>query len=336
MDNPKLNNKSMNILFYGYGNHAKKIRQFAKKYLKIEGVEFNFFGIKRDLAESTDLEIYSTFEKCISNVQIDAAFIALPDELHLTAFQECARHQIAYIYVEKPAIGIEEYVRRHCDEIHRSLKFVQVGYHLRYSKPFVELRNMLRDEQMGKPLHFYSFSGKGLAFKPSYSENWRSRRKRQIAETLSSHQVNLVKYLFDEFNEYFGDLKFTGEIKKSSQNKFWDTAIIHFTSSCSNFSGTLVSSWGSALHTSFSLISTSSRWEYDYKTVSLARGCLSFDQNGYQIDVAPSKQSCENNGLQASIESFLRKALSGKRYDHQINDSEETYSIISRLDIAGS
>ena len=158
----------MNILFYGYGNHARKICQFAKIFLNTEGVEFNFFGIKRDLTESTDFEIYSTFEKCISNVQIDVAFITLPDELHLTAFQECIKHRIAYIYVEKPAIGIEKYVRRNCEEINSFLKFVQVGYHLRYSKPFVELRTMLRNEQMGKPLHFYSFSGKGLAFKSSY------------------------------------------------------------------------------------------------------------------------------------------------------------------------
>ena len=92
---------------------------------------------------------------------------------------------------------------------------------------------------------------------------------------------------------------------------------------------------GTALHPIFVDI-TSSRWEYDYKTVSLARDCLSFDQNGYQIDVAPAKHSYENNGLQASVVSFLRKALSGKKYNHEINDSEETYSIISRIGITES
>ena len=325
----------MNILFYGYGNHAKKLKNIANKFLESEEIEFNFFAIKRNPIQSTDVKIYGCIEECIINQnKIDAAFITLPDELHLSAFKECIRMQIPFIYVEKPAIGIEE----HLNEIKKSknsfLKFVQIGYQLRYSTPFIELRNMLDKNQIGQPLHFYSFTGKGLAFKPSYSDDWRSHKKLQIAKTLSCHQVNLVKYLFNELNPYYGNLLFTGEVKQSNLNGFWDTAVIHFKSSISNFSGTLVSSWGSALHTSFSLISTESKWAYDYKNISIAQNCLSFDQNNYQINVEPSVYKHENNGIKTSIESFIKKAVSNQAYEHETNDSSETYSVISTLGIS--
>ena len=82
------------------------------------------------------------------------------------------------------------------DEDLSLIKFVQVGYHLRYAKAFSSLRTMICDCDLGLPLVFNAFSGKGISYKPDFVSSWHSRTRSQIVETLSTHQINLAYYLF--------------------------------------------------------------------------------------------------------------------------------------------
>ena len=127
---------NMNILFYGYGNHAKSIKKYLdeiikskKRYCFLNKNNKNFDNISffNDIYEAEN-----KFKK------FTCAFITSPNEYHLSPLKDCINLKIPYIYVEKPAIGIEDYLANNNEN--NSIKFLQIGYQYNYEPAIIQLK----------------------------------------------------------------------------------------------------------------------------------------------------------------------------------------------------
>ena len=98
----------MNILFFGYGSHSRKLKKCCEDYFKFLPKP-NFVGIKRSKIK-TDIEIYTSLSQVLSVYsEINCVFISANNSSHLDIFKECIQQNIEFIYVEKPAIGVQNY-----------------------------------------------------------------------------------------------------------------------------------------------------------------------------------------------------------------------------------
>ena len=93
------------------------------------------------------------------------------------------KNNIPYIYVEKPAFGIEEYFKSYNFSKY-NLKFLQVGYQYNYSQPINDLKKIIETNSNGNLLRLDIFWVKVLPLKRVLENEWRSKQKEAIAETL--------------------------------------------------------------------------------------------------------------------------------------------------------
>ena len=97
----------MNILFYGYGNHAKRIKKYLDEIIKFPKTYCFINKNNKNIDNKTSLIIFLRQKKV---QKFSCVFITSPNEYHLSHLQDCINLKIPYIYVEKPALGVEDYL----------------------------------------------------------------------------------------------------------------------------------------------------------------------------------------------------------------------------------
>ena len=118
----------MKIAYFGYGRHAKRIRNVATTFLRGK-TNITEFAIKKNTFQAdSDIHLFSSFNHAIEKFgKPDIVFIATPNCHHLEAFKLCLKSKIPYIYIEKPAIGIESYYRTHIEKMDIPLNTFQLA-----------------------------------------------------------------------------------------------------------------------------------------------------------------------------------------------------------------
>ena len=251
----------MHILFFGYGSHAKNIKTCCDKYL-ISNVETIYSGIKRSNIK-TDINIFKSIDEALlKNGPIDCVFITANNSYHLEIFKTCIEKKIQFIYVEKPAIGVEEFFENYPHHLRKEIKYIQVGYHMLYGQAFIKLKQIIKNKQFGELLRFDFFTGHGLAFKEEFEKSWRSKDKFALIETLLSHLINysMNNKTLNEFNNLNSISKF------NEVNGKKDTEHLIFTSS-EGILFSLTASWGSPLEKSVKAYFSNGIWEYDFHKI---------------------------------------------------------------------
>ena len=311
----------MNILFYGYGNHAKRIKKFLDGYIK--GPK-NYCFLNRNKEKINNLDTFDNIHDAIKKFRsFSCVFIASPNEYHLENFKDCLNYDIPYIYVEKPAIGIEEFIEKRSFKV--PLNFLQIGYHYNYSPAITQLKKIIDDRSSGALLKLDFFFGKGIAFKDNFSQGWRAENISKIKETLGSHLLNIAIYLLGKENIIFSK----STIKKSPENGFYDT--YHFSGfTKDSIMISLTASWGSPLNQVIKAYFSDLIWSYDMKTISkiYPRDC--FDELGLFKSPPIINNNCEHQGINQSIKSFMEKVLSNKKYNFELNNASYTYELLKR------
>ena len=310
----------MNILFYGYGNHARRIKKYLDEYIKIPK---SYCYLNRNIKKIDNKDTFKSIKESLDVFNdFSCAFITSPNDYHLEHLKDCLKYRIPYIYIEKPAIGVEEYFRDP-KLINYDLKFVQVGYQYNYSPPIKDLKNILENNSYGHLLKLDLFFGKGLSFKENFAEEWRSKQRKAIAETLGCHLLNICIFLLGENN--ISTIRTV--IKKSGENGFHDTYhACGLTNKSEMFS--LTASWGSPLEQTITAYFSDLVWKFDmqyiYKT--FPRNC--FNENGY-FEKPPTKTELHNKiGIESSISSFIEKVLSKRNYQFEFNNSALTSELL--------
>ena len=110
-----------------------------------------------------------------------------PNNTHLESVQYCLSAKIAFIYVEKPAIGVEEYFRKRWTSEFKP--FVQVGYQWMYDKSLQLIKSAINNKY-GHLHKIDIFVGHGLGYKPEFVNSWRSSDSNVLQTWVAIRQLS--------------------------------------------------------------------------------------------------------------------------------------------------
>jgi len=315
----------MHILFYGYGSHAKKIKSCCDEFFILKEKPI-YSGIRRSKTE-TDIEIYHSIEEVLSKKsEIDCVFITANNSNHLNIFKKCIEKEIKFIYVEKPAIGVQNFFKNCPLELTEKIKYIQIGYHMAYAEAFIKLKDIIDSQKFGELTRFDFFLGHGLAFKESFEKTWRSKEKFALIETLLCHLINISIYLKDL--DSFNNLNSISKLNEINKKK--DTEHITFTTNDGALFS-LTASWGSPLEKSAKAYFSNGIWEYDFQKTTLKYPRDNFDSKGFFIPPMKKTYNCEFLGIRPSIFYFLEQVKKNKFKMHEFNNSDQTNFVIENI-----
>ncbi len=314
----------MNILFYGYGNHAKSIKKYLDEIIKSKKRYCFLNKNNKNFDNITFFNEISEVENKFKN--FSCVFITSPNELHLSHLKDCINLKIPYIYVEKPALGIEDYLAKRNGN--NGIKFLQIGYQYNYEPAIIKLKNIINEKSFGSLLRLDIFFGKGIAFKDDFKNKWRSKNINAVSETFGSHLINIIIFLLGKEN-----IKVCKSLtKQSNENSFFDTFHFSgFTKDSIMFS--LTASWGSPLNQTIKAYFSDMVWTYDMEKIvkKYPRDC--FNEQGLFMNPPTIIEECGKQGIKASVSSFLKKMMSNQEYEFEFNNSSFVYDLLYKEDI---
>ena len=318
----------MHILLYGYGSHARRIKSCCLDYFK-ECKDIFFSGIKRQKID-TDISLVSSIDEATSLYgKINCVFIASSNSSHLEIFKKCLDKKIEFIYVEKPATGIQEFFESSSADTFLDIKYIQIGYHFNYSKPLLSLGKSISSKEFGELIRLDIFAGHGLAFKDEFKKTWRAKDKDALIDTALSHLVNLSIKLCS-IEEYYN---LTTAAKYNEIHGIKDTQHVSF---CGK-QGALLSissSWGSPFEQSIKAYFSNAIWEYDFTQVVLKSPRDSFDQNGFFQAPNKSIEKYNFEGIKSSVFHFLNQVTNNRCKKHEFNNSRLTSVLLDEIKCA--
>ena len=315
----------MNILFFGYGSHARKLKKCCEDYFKFS-TKPKFIGIRRSKIKA-DIEIFNSIEEVLSIFsEINCVFISANNSSHLDIFKKCIQKKIKFIYVEKPAIGVQDFFENLGNEKQDLIKYIQVGYHMSYAEAFLQLREIINNKKFGELIRLDMFLGHGLAFKEGFEESWRAKEKNALIDTVLSHLINLSINLNN--SDTFKDFKFISKLNEKNNKK--DTEHLSF----NNINGalfSLTSSWGSPLEKSVKAYFSNGIWEYNFKELIIKYPRDNFNSDGFFITPIKNIRKCEFLGIKPSVDHFLDQVIKNKYKKNQFNNSFYTNKILEEV-----
>ena len=313
----------MHILFYGYGSHAKKLKTCCEDYFKSKS-KILFSGIRRS-SVNTDINMFDSLEEvCKLNAEINCVFIAANNNYHLDIFKKCLKKKIKFIYIEKPALGVQSFFEKCPSNLKKEIKYVQIGYHMAYAEAFLKLKKIINNKKLGELIRLDLFSGHGLAFKSDFKRSWRANEQYALLETVLSHLINLSLNLTGADNIY--NLNTSSRLNEI--NKIKDTEHITY----NNREGALFSltaSWGSPLERTVKAYFSNGIWEYDFNDIVIKFPRDTFDSNNLFTQPKCHLENCKFNGLKSSVNYFLEQVTKNKPRKHEFNNSELTNFIMN-------
>ena len=314
----------MNILFFGYGNHAKRIKSYLDETLKSKK-NYCFLNKNNKNIDNKNFfnDIYEAKKKFKT---FSCVFITSPNECHLDHLKVCINLKIPYIYIEKPALGVEDFLLK--SDQNNGIKFLQIGYQYNYEPAIIKLKNIIDEENFGSLLRLDIFFGKGIAFKKDFENKWRSKNINAVSETLGCHLLNIIIFLLGKDN-----IKVSKSLtKKSNENGYFDTYHVSgFSKDSVLFS--LTASWGSPLRQTIKAYFSNMVWSYDMEKIikNYPRDC--FTDEGLYKSPPTLIENCKQEGINASVSSFLKKVLSNKEYEFEFNNSSYISDLIYKEEI---
>ena len=195
----------MRTIIVGLGNQGKKHRDIIDNDLV--GIVDPIYPLALDSIKDASLDHY------------DAAIVCTPNQEK----QEIIKYLLSnkkHVMVEKPLIGTAVEL-----EILRQLQIknevaLQTAYCYRFEPLVIKLKELIDNGILGEIYLVRIFLGNGTAINVKNSP-WRDR-SRGVLEEISSHQFDLVNYLFDR-----KDITFPYIVAGMLENKAFDHVILH-------------------------------------------------------------------------------------------------------------
>lgn len=151
--------------------------------------------VLKNVVQHLDVETYKDMYKMLRDVRPDFAIVATPTAMHAKAVR-CAVDAGAHVFVEKPFSLNPEQGRELCQLVQNRGLVHQVGYVIRFSDIFMEVKYLLDAGAIGHVMTF-KVEMNGPTVLHGAKGSWRSK-KRQGGGCLydfASHSVDLVNYL---------------------------------------------------------------------------------------------------------------------------------------------
>lgn len=174
--------KYLKICIIGDGFHSKRIQ----KILKLLKLDFHVYKPKsKKNFKKEDHSFLKNF---------NIVFIISPNETHYYYIN--LLHKSSYIFCEKPPTNNLSDLKK-LKKINSSKIYYNFNY--RFSK-IADLLKMSGKFNLGNLIYANIISGKALAFKKNYKNNWRSNKKKcptGVLEMLAIHWLDLIDHIFN-------------------------------------------------------------------------------------------------------------------------------------------
>jgi len=168
---------------------------------------------KRALSEAKRAgakKTYTDYEDLLKDPQIDAVIIGLPTHLHTDCATRAAENG-KHIMLEKPIANNTSDAREIISTAQRHNVKLMVGYPLRFTKVFSDLKNRLITGELGDVVTAYAanvstgpFMHRAQGHAPIPVPDWWFRRELTGGGALidlGSHMINLLRWYFGEITE---------------------------------------------------------------------------------------------------------------------------------------
>jgi predicted dehydrogenase len=164
------------IAFAVFGlNQGSKIARDAKNSQDLDLVAVAGFGPQAaEAAAAIDVPLFQDYQALIKNVHLDAAAIALPNQLHKPAVEACLDAGIRNILLEKPIANTAPEGQEIVELCRRAGAVLLIGHHRRSSSKYVFLKEFLASGRLGD---LVGVQGSYAIAKPHsyYSVEWHTK-----------------------------------------------------------------------------------------------------------------------------------------------------------------
>ena len=144
----------------------------------------------RFVARPVGASVASSAESLINSREVDAVIICSPDFTHAGLAKACIAARKS-VLCEKPlAVTASESLEVVDAEVESGRRYVQVGFMRRYDPGYVELRDTLRNGDIGVPRIVHCLHRNGAAHPSATSEG--------IVRNSMIHELDIVRWLLDD------------------------------------------------------------------------------------------------------------------------------------------
>ena len=198
-------NKIIRVAIIGCGVVGTRRKYFIEKnksYLLIAVSDIKF---KKKLSSKKNINYYKFYKDLIKKENLSAVFITLPNYLAAKVTSLCLKKNI-HVFCEKPPARtlkeIQEVKKIKNKKTNLILKY---GFNHRYHSSIKMAKKIIDSNKLGKILNFRCIYGKSkmITFE---TNDWRSKRKFSGGGILLDqgiHMLDLIKYFYGEFSEFY-------------------------------------------------------------------------------------------------------------------------------------
>jgi len=170
----------MKISIIGYKNHALRLENI----LKSMGINPYMWNHHTD--NFTDL------------IGSDGVLISSPNDTHVDYIKKILGwKKTPYIFCEKPpAVSLKELI--YLDGLDSNTKS---KIFFNFNRRFSYISKLVKERDLGKPVHFNFISSHGLAFKETFKDNWRFTSTNELMGvygTVAVHYIDMCIWLLGE------------------------------------------------------------------------------------------------------------------------------------------
>jgi predicted dehydrogenase len=168
---------------------------------------------KKSLAKAKNAgvkKVFSNYKELLADPEIDAVIIALPTHLHLQCAKEAADAK-KQIFLEKPIARNVEEAKQIVSAADKNSVKLMMGYPLRFSTEFCNLREKIRQGELGDVEVAYAsyissgpFFHRAEGYAPTPVPEWWFNKKLTGGGALmdmGSHLINLLRWYFGEVKD---------------------------------------------------------------------------------------------------------------------------------------
>jgi len=202
-----MSSEKLRIVIVGCGQiadgHITEIRKFGKADVvavcDIEKLMAEQLAIRYEIPR-----FYDNFDEMLTSEKPDVVHITTPPQSHM----ELAMRAVdagCHIYVEKPLTLCYRDSAQLILYVQKKQKKLTIGWNSYFDPPAIELRNLVRDNVVGTPVHMESFFGYSLggSFGKAIlgsNKHWVHRLPGKLFQNNIDHMLNkVVEYLDDEY-----------------------------------------------------------------------------------------------------------------------------------------
>ncbi|HEY6282305.1 MAG TPA: Gfo/Idh/MocA family oxidoreductase, partial [Nitrososphaerales archaeon] len=147
-------------------------------------------GRRESLNKKKDWKVFSDYKQMVSEAELDAVSVALPNELHAEATIECLKKGID-VLVEKPmALSLSD-ARKMIDVASQENRILMVGHVERFNPAVQFVHKFVADGRLGE---LYHLSSRRLGF---YPPRFAGSEGFGVSLDLAIHDIDVMRFITD-------------------------------------------------------------------------------------------------------------------------------------------